>query len=142
MQVFSIVSLCYLIILSLSDLRTRKIPNSVLLCFFITVFCSDLKCSYTQIPFKIISALCIFFLLFAISFFTKGLGMGDVKLGAVIAYCTGFFKTSIIFLIASLIGLIFCIANSNKVKRIPFVPFITCGFLFSDVLCRRLNGIF
>lgn len=142
MKFLSFLLLVYLIILSSFDFQIKKIPNKILISLFLLIFCNDIKYFYYQIPLKLLTGLFFFLIMFLVSALTKGLGMGDVKLAAVIGYATGFFETCFTFLIAAFIGCIFFIIKQNKIRQIPFAPFITFGFVLSQILCRRLNGIF
>lgn len=103
-MVLKYLCLLYLAVISFFDLRTGRIPNFITFGFsalmlFTTVFTT---------PSKILARLlctAFFFLLFlCIAMFTKGLGMGDVKLAAVIGYCKGYLNTSFIFILACLGG--------------------------------------
>ena len=131
----------YLLIISVCDIRTERIPNCITGGLFAGVFCTDIFLSFPRIPEKLICGFC-FLLVFAIvSVFTKGLGMGDAKLAAVLGYCLGFFKTIGIFVFASLLGIIafllLAVCRKN-LKKLPFAPFVALGYVFSEVTYRGL----
>ena len=76
-----------------------------------------------------------------VAIYTKGLGMGDVKLAAIIGYSAGFFKTSVVFIFACVIGLVFFLLVyflKKQIKKIPFAPFVTVGYVTTELLCRRI----
>ena len=132
--------LLFLMILSIYDIRTRKIPNIALAFLFIVLFSIDCITSPAKIPRKL---LCSFFFLIVFlltSLITKGIGMGDIKLAAIIGYCSGFFKTSLILITASVLAVSFFTINilrNKKIEKLPFVPFITLGCIISEIIYRR-----
>ena len=67
--------------------------------------------------------------------------MGDVKMAAAVGYSQGFIETSATFIIACFIGLVFFLVihiRKKSVKKLPFAPFVTAGYVISNMLCRRL----
>lgn len=133
--------LLYLPVISFFDLRTGRIPNLITFGFFTLILFSDLFAIPSKIPVQLFCSAFFFLLFLCIAMFTKGLGMGDVKLAAVIGYCKGFFDASIIFILACLGGILFflfCHFHKRELKKIPFAPFVTIGFLISEIFCRRI----
>ena len=134
----------YLILLSLCDLFWKKIPNAMLMAFFVSVFCSDISFVYGTIIFRLLSALVFFGIFFLIAFFTNGLGAGDAKLAGVLGYCNGLFRASLILGLASVFGILFFIIHSafrKKIKTIPFAPFVLAAFFVYVMLAGRINEI-
>lgn len=139
----------YLILISLIDIRTQKIPNLLIFSAFICIFCFDLNEFIYMIPVKILNCGFYFSLLSFVLILSKGFGAGDVKLSALLAYNFSFLETSLILLIASIMGLIYFIIlkliirlknNSNKNNRkIPFAPFLTLGCFVGTLVSRRLK---
>ena len=131
----------YLLIISVCDIRTRRIPNCITGGLFAGVFCRDIFLSSPKISEKL---LCGFFFLIVfglVSVFTIGLGMGDAKLAAVLGYCLGFFNTIKVFVFASLFGIMFFLLLAfcrKDLKKLPFVPFVFLGYALSEVVHRRL----
>lgn len=133
--------LLYLLVISFYDLRTGRIPNYITIPFFVLLLVSDIFIAPLKIPTQLLCAAFFFFLFLCIAYVTKGLGMGDVKLAAVIGYCKGFFDTSLIFILACFAGLIFFFGRNflrKELKKIPFSPFVTAGYLMSEIFCRRI----
>lgn len=127
----------YLLVISICDIATLKIPNFITAITFVVIFVLDIIYFPKNIPMNLLCA-CLFFLLFfIILFITKGLGYGDLKVAALIGYCTGFFKTLAIFIYASMLGMLFFIFVKiywkNKIKKIPFAPFIAAGYVISEI---------
>ena len=148
MRVFNFFtdSLCFLYfsILSLLDIRSRRVPDSVLAAFFISLFALDVSHSYE----KIILKLCLGSLFFAIFLVTalisKGLGIGDCKLSFIAGYEFGFIVSAFGFSLAAIFALFFCVICrllNKKVEKIPFVPFITVGIMITSLICRCYGEI-
>lgn len=141
-----VICYAYLVTLSVLDAKTQRVPDAILLSFFITIFCQDLsKETSLKIAEKVISGILIFSILLVVAIETKGLGLGDVKLAGILGYSEEFFKTNIIFLIASILGLLFFVlvkSIGKKVKRIAFVPFITAGYAVTEIIERKVNAFF
>lgn len=136
-----ILCLLYLLTISFFDLCTGRIPNYITFGFFAFMLLIDIFTVPSKIPVHLLCAAFFFLLFLCISLLTKGLGMGDVKLAAVVSYCKGFFNTSYILILASILGLfIFIFSHFLKkgIKKIPFAPFVTAGYLVSEVFCRRI----
>ena len=135
-----IICLLYLIIISFFDLRTGHIPNLFTFGFLILMFVIDVVTNPKIIPAHLICAVFFFLLFYGVSYFTKGLGIGDVKLAAVLGYYLGFFKTSFVFISACFIGVMFFLIGhivKKRLKTIPFAPFVAAGYIASEVVCRR-----
>lgn len=135
------VCLLYLLIISFTDLRSGRIPNFISFGFFVLMIVSNIIIAPSEIPIRLLCAFFFFFLFLCILLFTKGIGMGDVKLAFVIGYCSGFFNTSFVFIFACLGGIIFFLIAyrfKRKINKIPFAPFVTAGYLMSELLCRRM----
>lgn len=133
--------LLYLPVISVFDLRTGRIPNFITFGFSALMLFTTVFTTPSKILARLLCASFFFLLFFCIAMFTKGLGMGDVKLAAVIGYCKGFFATSLIFILACLGGILFflfCHFHKKELEKIPFAPFVTIGYLISEIFCRRI----
>lgn len=141
LMVLQNLCLLYLPVISVFDLRTGRIPNYITLFFFALMLVVDIFTFPSKIPIRLLCAAFFFLLFLCIAMFTKGLGMGDVKLAAVIGYYKGFFAASLIFILACLGGILFflfCHFHKRELKKIPFAPFVTIGYLISEIFCRRI----
>ncbi len=142
MLVTKVFVLVYLLLISIIDSKTLCIPNTILLSLFSSVFFLDIKHAYYLIPSKLITGILFFLIFFGIALFTKGLGYGDVKLIAILGYCTSFFDTIIIGLIASGIGLLYFLLkyiNKQKLQKIAFAPFLSIGYFLTELFKRCLQ---
>nr|WP_318660526.1 A24 family peptidase [uncultured Treponema sp.] len=136
-----LICLLYLIIVSFCDVRIGKIPNFLTFGFFIAILVYDIFTVPSKIPEHLLSAFFFFILFFVTWRITKGLGMGDVKLASVLGYCSGFFMTTLVFVFASFTGIIFFLAVNifrKKIRKVPFAPFVTAGYMMSELICRRI----
>lgn len=131
----------YLYLLSFLDIKFRRVPDALVFCLFVTIFCSDIAFSFYSIPAYFLSAFLVFLILFFVAFLTHGLGIGDVKLAAILGFCFGFWRVLIAMILACLLGIcaffIFRIRKKN-IRNLPFVPFLTFGCTFSLVFFRSL----
>lgn len=134
--------LFYLIVISFFDFKFGKIPDVITILFFIGMVCITFVSSKNNLPEQIFCSIFYFSLFLIIALITKGLGIGDAKLAAVIAFCSGFINTSIIFILASVAGLIFfsvLYLLKKRKKKIPYAPFVTVGYICSGILFRGIH---
>ncbi|HAZ96041.1 A24 family peptidase [uncultured Treponema sp.] len=132
--------LLYLAIISFFDLREGRIPNSITLGFFLLLVITDIFTAPSKLLINIACSAFFSTVFLIAAEATKGMGIGDIKLAAVIGYCSGFFKTLCTFILASLAGIIFFMALrlfNKKTSKIPFVPFTAAGYLLSELIFRE-----
>lgn len=131
-QLIIFFCILYLIILSVQDIFNMQVSNIAVLGFLITIVSFSVNIITVD---AIFSALFFFILLFLVSYITHGLGSGDIKIMAILAYAAGFFKTCITGIVACVTGIIaFIVARTitgQKIIQIPFVPCITAGYITS-----------
>ena len=122
-------------LLSYVDIKERKIPNSYLYFLFIFALSSLISLNFYIIPERLIISLLLASILFIVSYFTKGVGMGDVKLVFVTTFITGFFETIISLIIACGIALLSIIlVKPLKNIKLPFVLFIFVAYLITGLI--------
>jgi prepilin signal peptidase PulO-like enzyme (type II secretory pathway) len=118
------------------DLKTYRIPDS-LLALFVPVMLIPEK-GRTDIPIsgRLAASLAVLIIFGAVWYFSKGIGMGDVKYAAVLGFILSpdrlipaLLFTGIICIIVYSIGLFFC--NWSKEARLPFAPFLSAGVIMS-----------
>lgn len=132
--------LLYLATISFFDLRERRIPNSITFGFFLLLILKDISTAPSKILINLACSVFFSAIFLTAAAATKGMGMGDIKLAAVIGYCSVFFKALCSFIFASLAGIVFfimlCLFN-KKISKIPFAPFAAAGYLLSELVCRE-----
>lgn len=134
-----------LLTITISDLEEHKIPNAVLLPFFIIGLFERLLISKTTNwyfnPF--LGIIVGFGIMFLLAYFSKGgMGGGDIKLLAVIGVFIGPLGALITLFLAAFLGLFYAIFSGAALKKgtkIPFGPFLAIGawityFYFSNQL--------
>ena len=122
-------------LISYVDIKERKIPNSYLYFLFIFALSSLISLNFYIIPERLIISLLLASILFIVSYFTKGVGMGDVKLVFVTTFITGFFETIISLIIACGIALLSIIlVKPLKNIKLPFVLFIFVAYLITGLI--------
>lgn len=133
--------LLYLLVISVCDIRTGRIPDCMTALFFAAAFCKDLFLSPKTIPESLSCAFLFFLIFFSVSVLTKGMGLGDAKVAAVLGYCVGFFETVAILASAAVLGIfgfvLFALCK-KKQDKLPFVPFVTIGYVLAEAVFRRL----
>lgn len=122
------------IYISYMDIRYRRIPNATILVTTIFLLVSDIYFSPTLVIPSLLRAACFFFMFNVIFLLKSGLGYGDVKYIALLAYALPFHHVIFTCLTASLTGLLFMAVSRSYHKGIPFVPFLTIGLAGSIYL--------
>lgn len=139
-----------LLTITISDLEENKIPNAVLLPFFIIGLIERLFTSKTLHwyfnPF--LGIIVGFSVMFLLAYFSKGgMGGGDIKLLAVIGIFIGPLGALITLFLAAFLGLFYAIFSGAALKKgtkIPFGPFLAIGgwltyFYFSNQLLALIQ---
>lgn len=140
--------------LAFKDIKERRVPNpaiAVLLgawtCWKIAAAAMDFEFATeiaAQSSFDLLAASAVFVLLFAFGCLYErarkkpSMGMGDIKLIAVLALFIGIRGVGICLLIACLVGLVYAIADvvrRNPVSNgIPFAACLSCGLFVTFLL--------
>lgn len=129
-KVNMVLALLLLVAAAWIDVRKRKIPNQLLAVFF----AGSLLCVERNVPMLLQAFLLLSGLLLGAVVSKGALGMGDVKLLGVLAFLTGWQKTSITFvcglLFASPVCLWMLVQNrENRRRKLPLAPFFLAGYL-------------
>ncbi len=130
----------YLIYLAVYDIKHHKVTNKSVLLFLPIAW---LKCTVTLcfgtfgdlIPMLLGSAAGFAILLFSAMLTHGGIGGGDIKLAAVLGLATGLRGMLVLLCAASvctvLCGAVYRLIKKEKLTKLPFVPFMTVGYLVS-----------
>ncbi|MCS3921973.1 hypothetical protein M2325_000658 [Methanococcus voltae PS] len=124
-----LINCFYLILLSLTDIADRKVINLIPIIFLIAN-------SYL-LGFNTVEMLFAIILLVLFSRFTK-LGFGDILIFISLIPISGIWGFIVILGISNYISLFY--VYFKKQKDIPFVPFITIGYLIFLIILR-INSI-
>lgn len=139
-----------LLTITISDIEEHKIPNAVLLPFFIIGLFERLLISPNSNWFfnPLLGVIVGFGVMFLLAYFSKGgMGGGDIKLLAVIGVFVGPIGALITLFLAAFMGLFYAIFSGAAMKKgtkIPFGPFLAIGawlvyFYFSNQLATLLT---
>ena len=129
-----------MIIVTVSDIEYKIVPDSILLIFLPFLFIGRMIEPAMSIWNSILGGVLGFLVMYAIAWYGKkrfkkdALGGGDIKLYFLIGLFLG---AQIVFLslfFASLLGLILGKVVMNKEREVPFVPFIFFGVLMTYFL--------
>ncbi|MFS0775792.1 prepilin peptidase [Neobacillus sp. 3P2-tot-E-2] len=122
-------------IIIVSDINYMIIPDKILIWFAGIFLLERIFVPLTPWWDSLLGAVSVFFLLLTISIISKGgMGMGDVKLYAVLGFVLGFKLVLLSFFLSTLLGAVIggLAILFKVVKRrqpIPFGPFIAAGTL-------------
>lgn len=135
------------------DLKTRIIPDEILIFMFtVTLGYYLYSCFFARMPFEILLqrllsgiGFFLFFLFLTVITKGKGMGLGDVKFAFLMGFVLGYpnllvaFYSS--FLTGSAVSLILILINRKTMKdTIPFGPFLAFATLVSFVFGNSLLG--
>jgi len=132
------------IVISIIDIKTYRIPNILLLLLLLLLIFFDFLKAYNEgcnqgycfISAHLLSALIIFTIFFAIFYFVKSMGFGDVKYAAVLSYGLGLKGIYVAIVVATISGLAlfligYFLLGWNKKTKLPFAPLLSIGVIFS-----------
>ncbi|WP_223292848.1 prepilin peptidase [Breznakiella homolactica] len=124
----------WVFIISLIDIKTLRIPDMILLCFFLSLLFLDRSRDVSFFCGRLASVAVCFGVFYSLYYFTGGMGYGDVKYAAVLGYALGLDKSLWAFTVASLGGIAVYLAGIkfsrwNASVKIPFAPFLGIGSL-------------
>lgn len=125
--------------ISIIDTRTLKIPNALSYPLLAGLAILSFFIERPFFPEPVFAAIFCFALFYALHYFTKGLGFGDVKYAAATGLACGFIGSMIAFFIASATALLFAgilllRGSFTRKQKIPFAPFISFGTIASIIV--------
>ncbi len=130
-----LILISLLIVCSIIDLKYKIIPNKITYSGIILGLILSLFFDHLTFISSLIGGLIPAGLLFLIALvYKKGMGIGDVKLVAMIGVFTGYKIVLAGIFIGSIVGLLFVLplliaGKMSRKSRIPFGPFISIGSL-------------
>ncbi len=138
-----VILIAYLIYLSVYDIRYHKVRDRSLVIFLplVCAKCAVTIClgSYADILTILLGSAAGFCILLLAAMLTYGgIGGGDIKLAAVLGLAAGLRGILMILLISSictvLCGLIYRAVTKGRLICLPFVPFMTAGYILTLLL--------
>ena len=129
--------------LSIHDIRCHKVTNRSLWCMTPLaaggIALNLMEKSWYCLPDVVLGGVIGFGVMLGVSLLThNGIGGGDIKLAGLLGLVCGIRGILLLLLAASFLGSVYGLIRSGKRKdgeiRLPFVPFMTAGFLFSTIL--------
>ena len=129
------------------DCRTLRIPDPILIVLFLGAVLFDLVGNNFFPIIHLFAAIVVFTLFFAVFYFSGGLGFGDVKFAAVLAYILGPGKALFAFLLASFCAILFFLPGMiflhwAKDTKVPFAPFLSLGAIVALTIQIDFSGFF
>jgi leader peptidase (prepilin peptidase) / N-methyltransferase len=137
--------LCCAIPITAVDLRSARIPDAFSLGGLACLSLYDALLSPSLLLGDCLAAALAFALFFGIRHFTRGLGFGDLKYAASIAFYTGFpycFAAMASSAIAAMLFFVAAVAffGKRRTMMIPFAPFLTIGALVAAAIKIAYGG--
>jgi len=131
-----LVIICFCIAAAAIDLKTYRIPDSLLIVFAVVIIFLDRNLPLVHLVLKFSAAILSFSLYFAVWYFSKGIGFGDVKYAFVLGFALGIENTAYSFIITAFLCLFIYLTGIvvfrwPKNLKIPFAPFISAGAIMS-----------
>lgn len=122
------------VIVTVSDLRFRRIPNKVLLAFLPVLVVLRLMFPLGPIWNHLLGACFGLGALMMIAWLTRGIGMGDVKLFALLGWTVGLPYVIAAFVLAFVMGslaggILWATGRLSAQPSIPFAPYLAAGTL-------------
>ena len=149
--IFTIILFLYLIVLSVSDVKSRKLPAGLLrLGFFISVFSILIGCFWgwplSELPRRVMTALLGAVpgvMLIVLSYYSDKVGRGDGIVLAIVGItesCT--FSVTLMFiaciLLAVFSGIMMAIHKIGARTRMPYIPFLAGSYIFLKICEGRM----
>lgn len=132
-----IIFVYFAVIISCIDIKTYRIPDSILVMYLLLKTCADIRVGnvFMQLE-QCMSGIMAFLIFYLVYRCSKGLGYGDVKYAAVIGYAVGIRFFFLGAFIASVMGIIVFIIGSRMLKwdikgKLPFAPFLSVGVIMA-----------
>lgn len=138
MNILAIFSI--LILISVIDLRTFRIPDVLLSYILLFGVCADIaQWDQVSITYRILSACFVLFAFIAVQKVFGSFGFGDVKLVAVLTYVFGLLDFLSAFLISAVVFLFAYCITARRLRwpiktKIPFAPFLLAGYAIVSVM--------
>ncbi|WP_334074883.1 prepilin peptidase [Paenibacillus sp. A14] len=122
------------VIVTVTDLRFRRIPNKVLLAFLPILLMLRLIFPLGSVWTHLLGAFLGFGTLMMIAWLTRGIGMGDVKLFTLLGWVVGFPYVIVAFVLAFVLGsltggILWAAGLLSGPKSIAFAPWLAAGTL-------------
>lgn len=130
----------FLLVMSIIDVKKRKIPIGLLLVGGITSVLISSAINRPSVKEQVFGIMVGGFFLVISKVTGEGVGYGDSILILIISLCIGGTKTIITFLTACILLLVWAagiLIHNRKVNRrfrLPFYPFLTAGYLMGIIL--------
>lgn len=133
------------VIVTVTDLQFMRIPNKVLLAFLPVLLIITIIFPWQGVWSSLLGAATGFGITFIIAILTKGMGMGDVKLFALLGWIVGFPNVLLAFLIACALGsfvggILIAAGKVTRKQPIPFAPWLAAGAWMAFVYGEQIIG--
>ena len=129
---YTILTVCFCLGIAVYDLKTYRIPDILLVSFALAIIISEGIQPVSIITVRLAVATAVFLLFAAVWFYSKGMGLGDVKYAALLGYILGIdgivpalLYTAILSIGIYIMGIV--LYHWPKTAKLPFAPFLSAG---------------
>jgi Flp pilus assembly protein protease CpaA len=136
---YTIVTVCFCVGISIFDLKTYRIPDAVLIIFFIlAIIVSNESYTLSNVTSRLAVATIVLLLFAAVWYYSRGMGLGDVKYAALLGYILGLegiipalLYTALLSIAIYIMGIV--LFHWPKTVKVPFAPFLSAGAIMSII---------
>jgi Flp pilus assembly protein protease CpaA len=126
-------------VISITDIKTRRIPDFLLVIWGIFMVFEDFYLLNTQIWEKLACGSLFFLIFYLIYRITGTMGFGDVKFAGLLGYALNFDKVAIFCLFSALLCLVVFVTGVwyyhwDRSVKLPFAPFLSAGAIAAVTL--------
>jgi prepilin signal peptidase PulO-like enzyme (type II secretory pathway) len=129
---FTIVTVCFCVGIAIFDIKTYRIPDTLLILFALVVIVSNESKTLTNETERLAVATAVLLLFSAVWYYSRGMGLGDVKYAALLGYVLGLdgiipalLYTALLSICIYVMGII--LFHLPKTAKMPFAPFLSAG---------------
>jgi prepilin signal peptidase PulO-like enzyme (type II secretory pathway) len=126
------ITVCFCLGIAIFDLKTCRIPDILLIAFAFLIIVFDGSQPFAVAAARLVTALAVLLLFAAVWYFSRGMGLGDVKYAAVLGYILGpdriihaLLFTAFLSIVIYVMGIF--LFHWSKTVKIPFAPFLSAG---------------
>jgi prepilin signal peptidase PulO-like enzyme (type II secretory pathway) len=133
---YAIVTATFCVVIALFDLKTYRIPDILLALFFLVMIIMEWSAPLELKIARYVTAVTVLLLFGVVWYFSRGMGLGDVKYAALLGYVLGPDRVIHAFLCTALLGIIIYLSGIlmfhwSKTTKIPFAPFLSAGAILA-----------
>jgi len=124
--------------IAIFDIKTYRVPDISLILFLGLIIFIEGKLPFIAIKTRLFVSFAVFLLFIAIWYFSRAMGLGDVKYATVLGYMLGLDHILPALIITAFLSITVYIAGIlllkwSKSTKVPFAPFLSAGAIISVI---------